>query len=111
MASRDNRLIEGDCIELMPGLPAGIADCIFADPPYNLQLEAELWRPNMTKVDAVDDHWDRFGGRASANPHDSFEAYDRFTEKWLSAARTCFQTAVRSGSSAPTTTYIAWAGS
>jgi modification methylase len=87
MASHDSRLIEGDCIELMPGLPAGIADCIFADPPYNLQLEAELWRPNMTKVDAVDDHWDRFGGRANANPHDSFEAYDRFTEKWLSAAR------------------------
>ena len=51
---------------------------VFADPPYNLQLEGELLRPNNTKVAGVDNHWDRFDG---------FAAYDRFTRDWLTAAR------------------------
>jgi len=68
----------GDCIELMEGLPEGAVDMIFADPPYNLQLEGDLRRPNNTKVDAVDDAWDRFDG---------FGAYDDFTRRWLRAAR------------------------
>jgi modification methylase len=53
-------------------------DMIFADPPYNLQLKGDLHRPNNSKVDAVDDHWDQF---------DSFKDYDKFTRDWLSAAR------------------------
>ena len=53
-------------------------DLVFADPPYNLQLQQELWRPNMTQVDAVDDDWDQFAG---------FAEYDRFTRAWLSACR------------------------
>lgn len=66
---------EGDCVELMQRLPAESVDLIFADPPYNLQLSHELFRPNMTRVDAVNDDWDRF---------DSFEAYDEFSRSWLS---------------------------
>jgi len=73
-----DRIIEGDCIEAMAALPAGCADLIFADPPYNLQLKNELRRPDNSKVDAVDDAWDRFS---------SFEEYDRFTRDWLKAAR------------------------
>ncbi len=73
-----NRIIQGDCVEVMNELPEKSVDLIFADPPYNLQLQQELWRPNMTKVDAVNDEWDRF---------DSFAAYDRFTRNWLKAAR------------------------
>ena len=68
----------GDCVEVLDALPAGSVDLVFADPPYNLQLQQELWRPNMTRVDAVDDKWDRF---------DDFAAYDRFTEAWLRACR------------------------
>lgn len=71
-------IIPGDCTQIMPTLPAGCANMIFADPPYNLQLENTLYRPNMTKVDAVDDHWDQF---------EDFAAYDSFTASWLSAAR------------------------
>jgi DNA modification methylase len=59
-------------------IPENSIDLVFADPPYNLQLKQELWRPNMTRVDAVDDDWDRF---------DSFSEYDRFTRKWLAACR------------------------
>lgn len=71
-------VLPGDCIPLMPSLPAACADMIFADPPYNLQLENALYRPNMTRVDAVDDRWDQF---------DSFAEYDAFTEAWLTACR------------------------
>ena len=73
-----NTIIQGDCIIEMNGLPEGIADLVFADPPYNLQLEGELRRPDNSVVDAVDDGWDRF---------DSFAEYDRFTREWLGAAR------------------------
>lgn len=73
-----NQIIHGDCVEVLKTLPEQSVDLIFADPPYNLQLRQELWRPNMTRVDAVDDEWDRFG---------SFAEYDRFTRAWLQACR------------------------
>ncbi len=68
----------GDCVELMERLPEGSVDMVFADPPYNLQLASELLRPNNTRVDGVDEDWDRFDG---------FAAYDEFTRRWLRAAR------------------------
>lgn len=73
-----DRIIHGDCVEQMAALPEKCADLIFADPPYNLQLRGELWRPNMTRVDGVDDPWDQFG---------SFQEYDDFTVAWLRACR------------------------
>jgi site-specific DNA-methyltransferase (adenine-specific) len=72
------QVIQGDCAQVMNGLPPDSIDLIFADPPYNLQLSHELWRPNMTRVDAVLDEWDQF---------ENFEAYDDFTLQWLKAAR------------------------
>src|SRR5487761_1963054 len=68
----------GDCVEHMNALPAGSVDLIFADPPYNLQLEQPLTRPDQSHVDAVDDDWDKF---------QSFAHYDAFTHAWLKAAR------------------------
>ena len=73
-----NTILNGDCIEMMNSLPAESIDLIFADPPYNLQLRGDLNRPDNSKVDAVDDHWDQFS---------SFAAYDKFTTEWLKAAR------------------------
>src|SRR3954453_3545491 len=73
-----NEIIIGDCIETMARLPGASVDLIFADPPYNLQLSAELLRPNNTKVDGVDDDWDKFL---------SFQAYDAFTRAWLGECR------------------------
>jgi modification methylase len=73
-----DQVIVGDCIEVLARLPEKSVDLVFADPPYNLQLGGELLRPDNSKVDAVDDAWDRF---------DSFEAYDAFTIAWLTAAR------------------------
>ena len=71
-------IVHGNCLEVLPTLPEKSVDVIFADPPYNLQLKDDLWRPNLTKVDAVDDDWDQFGG---------FADYDRFTAAWLSGCR------------------------
>ena len=73
-----NTILHGDVIERLNSFPEKSVDLIFADPPYNLQLQKDLWRPNMTKVDAVDDDWDKFS---------SFEQYDKFTEEWLKAAQ------------------------
>jgi len=73
-----DRILPGDCIEVMHALPEKSVDLVFADPPYNLQLQSDLWRPNMTRVEGVDDGWDQFGG---------FADYDRFTRDWLSACR------------------------
>lgn len=68
----------GDCVAELERLPAASVDIVFADPPYNLQLEGALTRPDQSLVDAVDDEWDQF---------DSFEAYDAFTRAWLLAVR------------------------
>lgn len=73
-----DQVLVGDCRRILADLPEDSVDLIFADPPYNLQLEEELWRPNLTKVDAVDDDWDQF---------DSFTQYDTFTLEWLTACR------------------------
>lgn len=73
-----NQVTTGDSIALMEKLPAGSVDVVFADPPYNLQLQGGLQRPDQSNVDAVDDAWDQF---------ESFAAYDAFTSAWLLAAR------------------------
>jgi DNA modification methylase len=80
-----DEIIQGDCVEVLAALPAESVDLIFADPPYNLQLHQELWRPNHTRVEAVDDSWDKF---------ENFEAYDHFTNQWLSA---CWRVLKRTG--------------
>jgi modification methylase len=73
-----DQILKGDCREILAQLPEKSVDLIFADPPYNLQLQNALLRPNLTEVDAVDDEWDQFG---------DFENYDQFTHEWLTACR------------------------
>jgi modification methylase len=77
-ASWLDRIHKGDCVAALERLPEKSVDVVFADPPYNLQLDGDLHRPDQSKVDAVDDHWDQF---------ESFAAYDAFTRAWLLAAR------------------------
>jgi len=71
-------ILQGDCIAEMARLPDKSVDMIFADPPYNLQLGGDLFRPEGSRVDAVDDDWDKF---------DSLAVYDQFTRAWLEEAR------------------------
>ena len=71
-------ILKGDCITQLEKLPPASVDLVFADPPYNLQLEGRLTRPDQSEVDAVDDDWDKFA---------SFSAYDDFSRAWLLACR------------------------
>ena len=73
-----NQILVGDCLAELARLPPRSVDLVFADPPYNLQLEGALSRPDQSMVDAVDDDWDKFA---------SFAAYDTFTRAWLTAVR------------------------
>jgi modification methylase len=73
-----HRILVGECADEMAKLPASSVDLVFADPPYNLQLANDLKRPDDSRVDAVDDDWDKFS---------SFAAYDEFTKTWLAAAK------------------------
>src|ERR1700722_7362911 len=73
-----DRILIGDSIRILSELPTASVDAIFADPPYNLQLNGDLHRPDNSLVDAVDDDWDKFT---------DFAAYDKFTYEWLKEAR------------------------
>ena len=55
-----NKLINGDSLQELKKIPDETFDLIFADPPYNLQLKSELTRPDRSKVNAVNDKWDKF---------------------------------------------------
>lgn len=73
-----DQILLGDNLEILADFPEKSVDLVFADPPYNLQLSQELYRPNLTKVNAVTDAWDKF---------ESFDEYDTFARNWLSACR------------------------
>ena len=70
----NNKLINGDSLKELKKIPDESFDLIFADPPYNLQLQKSLIRPDRSKVNAVIDKWDQF---------ESFKSYDEFTFEWL----------------------------
>lgn len=75
-----NKILHGDCIELLRELPDACVDAIFADSPYNLQLGSKtLYRPeDQTAARAVRDSWDSFESNA---------VYDEFTRAWLTECK------------------------
>jgi len=73
-----SKIIKGDSLKELKKIPDETFDLIFADPPYNLQLQNSLIRPDRSKVDAVNDKWDQF---------ESFKTYDEFTNEWLSECK------------------------
>ncbi len=73
-----DKILNGDSLEVLAKLPTASIDLVFADPPYNLQLDGDLLRPNNTVVDGVHQSWDKFA---------SFAEYDTFSRAWLSECR------------------------
>ncbi len=71
-------ILRDDCVAAMRALPDACVDMVFADPPYNLQLGGDLFRPEGGRVDAVDNDWDKF---------DSNAVYDAFSHAWMAEAR------------------------
>jgi len=69
-----NKIHQGDCLELLNKIDENSIDLIFLDPPYNLQLNKELTRPNHSVVTGVSQDWDKF---------DNYTSYDEFTLSYL----------------------------
>ena len=72
-----DEVLIGDCIAALERLPADSVDLVFADPPYNLQLErrAAAPRPQRSSTPST-----TTGTSSRALPH-----YDDFTRAWLAA--------------------------
>ena len=60
---RLNDVIEGDCVEVLADMPAGSVDLVFADPPFNIGYEYDVYDDRRAKAD-----------------------YLAWTETWLAAA-------------------------
>lgn len=73
-----DKILMGDCLQQLRSIATSSVDLVFADPPYNLQLAGDLLRPNNTRVDGVDDAWDKF---------QDFATYDAFCRDWLAECR------------------------
>ncbi|HHW9453288.1 site-specific DNA-methyltransferase [Staphylococcus epidermidis] len=70
-----NSILQGDCIEKLKLIESNSIDLIFADPPYNMQIQGELTRVNGSSFNGVsNESWDKF---------DSIKAYKDFCRKWL----------------------------
>jgi len=74
MAKFENKIINGNSLDILKKIPDKTFNLIFADPPYNLQIGEKLKRPDNSKVSGVNDKWDQF---------ESFKHYDDFCKDWL----------------------------
>jgi len=73
-------VLVGDCLEILPALPAESVDMIFLDPPYFLQLPGKRlvrWGAR-SEVESPEREWDQF---------DSFAHYDAFVGQVLEECR------------------------
>lgn len=77
--SEDRRflLYQGDCLQLLPLVPEGCIDMIFADPPYFLSNDGITCHAGKM-VSVNKGKWDRSMG---------FHANYRFTREWLAATQ------------------------
>lgn len=74
-----NTISLGDSIQKLKELPDSSVDMIFADPPYNMQIDGKLKRTNGGDFKGVEgSDWDEF---------DSLDSYERFTKEWLLEAK------------------------
>jgi DNA modification methylase len=46
-----NTVVTGDCIEILGRVPAGVADLVFADPPFNIGYEYDIYHDRRAKED------------------------------------------------------------
>ncbi|MDD1379255.1 DNA-methyltransferase [Metamycoplasma hyosynoviae] len=81
-----NKILLGDNIELFKQIPDNSIDLIFADPPYNMNLQKDLIRYDGSKFDGVDDEWDKY---------ESLEEYDKECKLWLAE---CLRVLKKNGS-------------
>lgn len=71
---KKNKIINGNCIDILKSFEDNSIDLIFADPPYFMQTEGELIRVEGKVFNGCDDEWDKF---------DTYKEYDEFCYSWL----------------------------
>ncbi len=49
-----NDIVQGDCVERMQSLPAGSVDLVFADPPFNIGYEYDVYEDKKEARDYLD---------------------------------------------------------
>ena len=76
--NKKNKIFQGNSLEILKKLDDKSVDLVFADPPYNLQLNEILFRPDQTAVESVNNKWDKFS---------SYGAYDKFSFIWLNECK------------------------
>lgn len=59
-----NQIITGDCLNVLASYPAGVVDLAFADPPFNIGYEYDLYEDRLSK-----------------------DTYLKWTKQWLKAVR------------------------
>jgi site-specific DNA-methyltransferase (adenine-specific) len=54
-----DRVLAGDCMEVLERLPGGVADLIFADPPFNIGYDYDVYHDRRAKDDYLEwaDRW------------------------------------------------------
>ncbi len=65
----ESRLLAGDCIEVMAGLPAQSVDAIVCDPPYGIGWQNEHWDAGAIREAAAR------AGHERLRPSEAFEAW------------------------------------
>ena len=78
MLNLHNKIVNGDSLKELKKIPDKSFDLVFADPPYNMQIGETLRRPDSSKVEGVNDKWDKFK---------SFKHYDDFSKAWLTECK------------------------
>lgn len=74
-----NTITLGDSVNELKKLPDNSVDMLFADPPYNMQVEGKLLRSNGQEFSGVEgSEWDEF---------ESLNSYKEFTRLWLVEAK------------------------
>jgi site-specific DNA-methyltransferase (adenine-specific) len=58
-----NKIIQGDCLEIMKQMPDKCVDLVLTDPPYGMAYQSS-WRTDKHEKIALDDNIDWFGGFA-----------------------------------------------
>jgi len=52
--SQKTGLIQGDCVQLLAGLPAGCVDLVFADPPFNIGYQYDVYQDQRNDSEYLD---------------------------------------------------------
>ena len=67
-----NKIISGDCLDILPSFPDGIFDCCVTDPPFNMSKKKGLGWAFSSHV-TMQEQWDIF----------SKDEYFQFTVNWI----------------------------